>query len=117
MKESSDSLLHDELHGVLKAVGLDGDEVNATGQIGDADGLGVDASSKVDILVHHHLSHDVVDADAHLGGLRGVHFDVEHVGGGVGIHAGGGHRIDGFMLGDAHHFGAGLNLRDEDVVF
>ena len=63
------------------------------------------------------MAHDVVHADAHLGSLRGVHFDVEHVGGGVRIYAGGGHRVDGFLLFNAPAFHGGNDLHSIDVVF
>ena len=75
------NLSHDELHGVLKAVGLDGHEVDAAAQLAGADAAGVHAGADVGVLAHHHLTHDVVDADGHFRSLRGAHFDVEHVGG------------------------------------
>ena len=60
------NLLHDELHGVLKAVGLHSDKVDASGQVAGADARAVDTRIDVHVLVHDLLTHDVVNADAHF---------------------------------------------------
>ena len=57
-------LFDNELHGLFKAIGLDGDEVNATAEfIGvDADGVG---AIEVGVLFSNFLTHDVVHIDGH----------------------------------------------------
>ena len=60
------NLLHNELHGVLKAIGLHSDKVDASGQVAGADARAVDTRVDVHVLVHDFLTHDVVNADAHF---------------------------------------------------
>ena len=109
-------LLHDELHGVLKTVGLHGDEVDAAAEAAGVEGRGVDAGVDADVLVHHLLAHEVVDADAHLRSLRGVHFDGHLVDDGVGIDAGVGHRVDSGGLDAEVRIVGNHFLSPDDVV-